>query len=72
MNGQDAGMVSAAIVDAKGNVIPSSSAKVSFRVVSGPGKIIGVGSGDPSCHEPNQVPWRSAYHGLARVIVQVT
>ena len=72
MNGQDAGMISAAIVDAKGNVVPSSTAKVSFRVVSGPGKIIGTGNGDPSCHEPNQVPWRSAYHGLARAIVQVT
>jgi hypothetical protein len=29
-----------------------------------------VGNGDPSCHEPNQASSRSAYHGLARVIVQ--
>ncbi len=72
MDGQDAGMVSAAIVDANGKVVPSSSANVTFRVLSGPGRIIGVGNGDPSCHEPNQVPWRSAYHGLVRAIVQVT
>ena len=72
LNGQDAGMISAAIVDAEGRVVPSSSANVTFRVMSGPGRIIGVGNGDPSCHEPNQVPWRSAYHGLARAIVQVT
>ena len=72
LNGQDAGMISAAIVDAKGQVVPSSSANVTFRIVSGPGRIIGVGNGDPSCHEPNQVPWRSAYHGLARAIIQVT
>ena len=72
LDGQDAGMVSAAIVDAQGNVVPSYSDKVMFRVVSGPGRIIGVGNGDPSCHEPSQVTWRSAYHGLARVIVQTT
>ena len=72
LNGQDAGMISAAIVDAEGRVVPSSSANVTFRVMSGPGRIIGVGNGDPSCHEPNQVTWRSAYHGLARAIVQVT
>jgi hypothetical protein len=72
LDGQDAGMVSAAIVDANGMVVPSSSANVTFRVVSGPGRIIGVGNGDPSCHEPNHVSWRSAYHGLARAVVQVT
>ena len=43
-----------------------------FSIVSGPGRIIGVGNGDPFCHEPNKASWRSAYHGLARVVVQVT
>ena len=72
LDGQDAGMVSAAIVDPSGNVVPSATNNVTFSIVSGPGRIIGVGNGNPSCHEPNKVPWRSAYHGLARVIVQVT
>ena len=72
LNGEDAGMVSAAILDSNGRVCHSSSLNVSFSIVSGPGRIIGVGNGDPSCHEPNQADWRSAYHGLARVIVQVT
>jgi hypothetical protein len=72
LNGQDAGMVSAAIVDSQGNVVPSYSDIVTFRIVSGPGRIIGVGNGDPACHEPNKASWRSAYHGLARAIVQVT
>ena len=72
LDGQDAGMVSAAIVDASGNVVPSATNNITFSIVSGPGRIIGVGNGNPSCHEPNKVPWRSAYHGLARVIVQVT
>ena len=72
LDGQDAGMVSAAIVDAQGNVVPSASHNVSFSITSGPGRIIGVGNGNPMCHEPNKASWRSAYHGLVRVIVQTT
>ena len=72
LDGEDAGMVRASIVDSAGRVVQSSTHNVTFRVVSGPGRIIGVGNGDPSCHEPNHVPWRSAYHGLARAIIQVT
>ena len=70
LDGQDAGMISAAVIDSNENVVRSFSDKVKFRIASGPGRIIGVGNGDPTCHEPNQVSSRSAYHGLARVIVQ--
>ena len=72
LDGQDTGLVRASIVDSTGQVVPSASHNVSFSIVSGPGRIIGVGNGDPPCHEPNHASWRSAYHGLARVIVQVT
>ena len=72
LDGQDAGMVSAAIVDAQGRVISSATNNITFGIVSGPGRIIGVGNGDPFCHEPNKASWRSAYHGLARAIIQVT
>ena len=65
LNGQDSGMVSAAILDSNGRVVHSSSHNVTYSIVSGPGRIIGVGNGNPACHEPNQVSWRSAYHGLA-------
>jgi beta-galactosidase len=36
------------------------------------GKIIGVGNGDPSCHESDKASERSAFNGLAQVIVQST
>ena len=72
LDGQDTGLVRASIVDSTGQVVPSASHNVSFRIVSGPGRILGVGNGDPACHEPNHASWRSAYHGLARVVVQVT
>jgi beta-galactosidase len=38
--------------------------------LTGPGKIIGVGNGDPACHEPDQGTRRSLFNGCAQVIVQ--
>ena len=45
---------------------------ITFRVVSGPGRIQGTANGDPHCHEPLNAPWNSAYHGLVRAVVRVT
>ena len=72
LDGQDTGMVHAAIRDSNGNLVNMASNNITFKIVSGPGRIVGVGNGNPACHEPNQATWRSAYHGLARAIVQVT
>jgi len=38
--------------------------------VSGNGVLIGVGNGDPNCHENDKEPRRSLFNGLAQVIVQ--
>ena len=38
--------------------------------LEGPGAIIGLGNGDPTCHEPEKGNRRSLFHGLAQVIVQ--
>jgi beta-galactosidase len=38
--------------------------------VEGPGKVIGVGNGDPSCHEPDKGTQRSAFMGLGAALVQ--
>ena len=72
LDGQDAALVRATIVDGNGQTVRSASQNVTFSILSGPGRIIGVGNGNPSCHEPNKATWRSAYHGLARAVVQVT
>jgi len=66
---QDAALIKASIVDAKGRVVPTASNKIEFAV-SGMGHLIGVGNGDPSCHEPDKGSSRSAFNGLARAIVQ--
>jgi len=72
LDGHDAGMVRATIVDIDGNVVRSASHVVTFEVVSGPGSIIGVHNGDAKSHEAQVSTSRSAYHGLCRAVVKVT
>ena len=51
----------------------NAATNVSFRVVSGPGRVVGVHSGEQQSHEPTSgVPYHSAYHGLVRAAVMVT
>lgn len=72
---RDAALVRVSVVDSDGRLVttPEGGAhNVTFRVVSGPGRVVGVGNGNPSCHEPNRAPWRTTYHGLARAVVQTT
>jgi len=72
LDGQDAALLRASVVDAGGAVMRGASHNVSFRVVSGPGRVQGTHNGDPHCYEPNDAPWHSAYHGLVRAVVRVT
>jgi beta-galactosidase len=68
-DGQDLAVINVAIVDAHDRPVPTASDKVTFTV-SGPGSVIGVGNGDPSCHEPDKASERSAFNGLCMAIVQ--
>jgi beta-galactosidase len=65
----DAIAVRAEILDANGLVVPGASNLVRFSV-KGSAEIIGVGNGDPSCHERDKAKQRSAFHGLCLAIVQ--
>ncbi|MBI3766649.1 MAG: DUF4982 domain-containing protein [Ignavibacteriales bacterium] len=51
-DGEDLSIVTVAVVDSKGRVVPTANNHINFEL-SGPGKIIGVGNGDPICHEPD-------------------
>ena len=51
-DGEDVSVVTVSVLDAAGRPVPVASHLVHFAV-SGPGKIIGVGNGDPSCLEPD-------------------
>ena len=68
-DGQDLSIVDVAIVDAKGRVVPDAGNLLWFEL-KGFGKIIGVGNGDPSCHEADRASERNAFNGHAQVIVQ--
>ncbi len=67
----DLAVVTVEVVDAQGRVVPVADNKVTFTL-TGPAKLIGVGNGDPSSHEPDKASSRSAFNGLAQALVQTT
>lgn len=52
-DGADSALIRATVVDAAGHETLHSGANISFEIVSGPGRVIGVGNGDPTCTEPH-------------------
>jgi beta-galactosidase len=51
-NGEDLSIITVSITDAQGRIVPVAANTVTFEL-EGPGRILGVGNGDPSCHEPD-------------------
>ena len=51
-DGRDVAVVTVALKDSHGRVVPTADNHVTFSL-EGAGKIVGVGNGDPSCHEPD-------------------
>jgi beta-galactosidase len=70
-DGQDVAILRVEAFDNEGRPVPTADRMVAFTI-SGPGKIIGVGNGDPNCQEGDKEPKRSLFNGLAQVIVQST
>jgi beta-galactosidase len=80
-DGADVSVITVRVADSQGRMVPTAANEITFTL-SGPGKIIGVGNGDPSSHEPEQFLeadgslasiWRrSLFNGFAQVIVQST
>jgi beta-galactosidase len=56
-DGRDVGVITVRVEDNKGRVVPLAENDITFRLEGG-GRIIGVGNGDPSSHEPAQFPER--------------
>jgi beta-galactosidase len=57
-DGEDVSVFTVSVADAQGRIVPVATNHVEFDL-SGPGRIIGVGNGDPSCHEPDVFVARS-------------
>ena len=79
-DGEDVAIITVFVTDTQGRPVPDAANKIHFEL-AGPGKILGVGNGDPSSQEPdvflpaeNSAPdWqRSLFSGLAQIIVQST
>jgi beta-galactosidase len=69
-DGSDVSVVTVAVLDAAGNLVPTASNTVTFAVSGG--AIIGVGNGNPISHESDKASQRSVFNGLAQVIIQST
>jgi beta-galactosidase len=70
-DGQDVAMITVDVLDGHGRPVPTADHKLAFRI-TGAGRLIGVGNGDPNCHESDKEPKRSLFNGLAQLIVQST
>jgi beta-galactosidase len=51
-DGRDLSVITVRAIDDQGRPVPTAHGLVHFEL-NGPGKIIGVGNGDPACHEPD-------------------
>ncbi|HUI42914.1 MAG TPA: beta-galactosidase GalA [Terriglobia bacterium] len=70
-DGEDVAMFAVEVRDNQGRVVPVADNEVTFRV-SGEGRLIGVGNGDPTSHESDQGTSRRAFSGLCMALVQST
>lgn len=72
-DGKDGTVINVEVRDDKGRLVPDAGHLIHFAV-SDDAKIIGVGNGDPSCHEPDQYPdgrWqRTLFNGKCQILVQ--
>ena len=72
-DGKDATVINIAVIDKKGREIPDAQNLVTFSL-KGEAKIIGVGNGDPSSHEPDNCMdgnWqRKLFNGKCQLILQ--
>lgn len=68
-DGEACMMIEVSVVDAEGRVVPTASDLIKFSVI-GPATVVGVGNGDPSCHEPDRASQRHAFNGRCLGIVQ--
>jgi beta-galactosidase len=65
----DVVILNAAVVDARGRVVPTASNLLRFSASGG--KIVGVGNGNPNSVEPDVASQRKAFNGFAQAILRL-
>ncbi len=68
---EDVAVITVTVVDANGRTVPVADNEISFAV-TGDGRLLGVGNGDPSSHEADNGAVRRAFNGFCCAIVQST
>jgi beta-galactosidase len=68
-DGQDTVVVPVSILDAEGRLVPDAGNRVHFQLI-GEGRILGVGNGNPSDHDPDKADQRNAFNGRCMVVIQ--
>jgi len=72
-DGRDVAVINISVQDKQGREVPDADNLIRFTL-TGDAKIIGVGNGDPSSHEPDQCEprqWqRKLFNGKCQVIIQ--
>jgi beta-galactosidase len=68
-DGEDVAMFAVEVKDSHDRYVAIADNQVTFRV-SGSGRVIGVGNGDPASHEPDPGNSRKAFSGLCMALVQ--
>ena len=68
-DGEDVALITAQIQDAQGREVAIAANPLTFKV-SGGCRLLGLGNGDPSCHELDTADTRHAFNGLCMAVVQ--
>lgn len=68
-DGEDVAMFAIEVQDAEGRTVPITDNEVMFRV-TGAGKLIGTGNGDPTDHDSDKGSSRKAFSGFCMALVQ--
>ena len=68
-DGVDLAFITVRIEDAMGQLAPRTLSLLDFEI-SGPGKILAIGNGDPTNHESFQAKQHKTFNGLCLVIIQ--
>jgi beta-galactosidase len=70
-DGADVSLVTVRVVDGQGRTVPVASNEI-VVTVTGAGRLLGVGNGDPICHESDKGARRTTFNGLCLVLVQAS
>ena len=70
-DGEDVAVLTAQVQDSQGREVPIADNELTFKVTGG-GRLLGLGNGDPSSHELDTATSRRAFNGLCMAIVKST